>query len=139
MNFNGVFMSWIGGLKDITGSWSASMRVAGSFAIIAASLLAIENVIARGQRRKSEFRKEVQCDKDVSWSNSFLYKVPWNRPLVYHTTDFFCCWWLFCVRDFESLYWFKSKFWLIKIDMMMLLLLTLSFWITIFFEYFFPI
>lgn len=66
MNFNGVFMSWIGGLKDITGSWSASMRVAGSFAIITASLLAIENVIARGQRRKSEIRKEVQCDKDVS-------------------------------------------------------------------------
>lgn len=55
-----------GGLKDITGSWSASMRVAGSFAIITASLLAIENVIARGQRRKSEIRKEVQCDKDVS-------------------------------------------------------------------------
>ncbi|XP_052705911.1 monocarboxylate transporter 5-like isoform X2 [Crassostrea angulata] len=55
-----------GGLKDITDSWSASMRVAGSFAIIAASLLAIENVIARFQRRKSNIEKKVQCDENVS-------------------------------------------------------------------------
>uniref|UniRef100_K1PPY0 Monocarboxylate transporter 14 n=1 Tax=Magallana gigas TaxID=29159 RepID=K1PPY0_MAGGI len=55
-----------GVLKDITGSWSASIRVAGSFAIIAASLLAIENVIARGQWRKSNSEKEVQCDENVS-------------------------------------------------------------------------
>lgn len=70
-NKKGVFMSWIGGLKDITGSWSASMRVAGSFAIIAASVLAIENVIARFQRRKSSIEKNVQCDENVSWIRSF--------------------------------------------------------------------
>lgn len=90
-NKNGVFMSWIGGLKDITGSWSASMRVAGSFAIIAASVLAIENVIARFQRRKSSIEKNVQAMWWKCILNSFFYKVPWNRLFVYHTTDVFCC------------------------------------------------
>lgn len=98
------FLSLIGVLKDITGSWSASIRVAGSFAIIAASLLAIENVIARGQWRKSNSEKEVQCDENVSWI-LFFCKVPWNRLLVYYKTDVFCCWWCFCAWDFlESQY-----------------------------------
>uniref|UniRef100_A0A8W8IXZ4 Major facilitator superfamily (MFS) profile domain-containing protein n=1 Tax=Magallana gigas TaxID=29159 RepID=A0A8W8IXZ4_MAGGI len=52
-----------GGLKDITGSWSASMRVAGSFAIIAVCLLVIENVISRDQRRKGYIEKEAQREE----------------------------------------------------------------------------
>ncbi|XP_034328621.2 monocarboxylate transporter 12-like isoform X1 [Magallana gigas] len=52
-----------GGLKDITGSWSASMRVAGSFAIIAVCLLVIENVISKDQRRKGNIEKEAQREE----------------------------------------------------------------------------
>lgn len=55
-----------GGLGDITGSWSAFIWVAGSFAIVAASLVTIETIIMKRQRRKSDFEKEVHCvEKEV--------------------------------------------------------------------------